>query len=89
MSEKIFKCMQEVPNLHKNYSSGAIVWGFVHPIEENILLLNNIGIYNYTAVYHNSEIFLKITFYNIRLLMVDFHIVVPPLPQPPPITVKY
>ena len=25
MSEKIFTCMQEVPNLHKNYSSGAII----------------------------------------------------------------
>ena len=47
---KIFTCMQEVPNLHKNYSSGAIIWGSVHPIKENILLLNNIGMYNYTAV---------------------------------------
>ena len=42
MSEKIFTCMQEVPNLNKNYSSGAIIWGSVHPIEEIILLLNNI-----------------------------------------------
>ena len=23
--EKIFKCMQELPNLHRNYSSGAMV----------------------------------------------------------------
>ena len=36
--------MQELPKLHRNYSSGAIIWGSVHPIEENILLLNNIGI---------------------------------------------
>ena len=42
--------MQELPNLHRNYSSGANIEGSVHPIEENILLLNNIGIYNYTAV---------------------------------------
>ena len=54
MSEKIFTCMQEVPNLHKNYSSGAIIWGSVHPIEEIILLLNNIGMYNYTAVVGNT-----------------------------------
>ena len=38
--------MQEVPNLHKNYSSGAIIWGSVHPIEEITLLLNNIGMYS-------------------------------------------
>ena len=49
MSEKIFTCMQEVPNLHKNYSSGAIIWGSVNTIEEIILLLNNISMYNYTA----------------------------------------
>ena len=40
MSEKI---------LHKNNSSVTIIWGSVHPIEEIILLLNNIGMYNYTA----------------------------------------
>jgi hypothetical protein len=50
MSEKIFTFMQEVPNVHKSYSSGAIIWRSVHPIEEIILLLNNIGMYNYTAV---------------------------------------
>ena len=46
----MFKRMQELPNLHMIYSSGAIIWGSVHPIEENVLLLNNIDIYNYTAV---------------------------------------
>ena len=46
----MFLGMQEVPHLHKNYSSGAIIWGPVHPIEGNILLLNNIDMYNYTAV---------------------------------------
>ena len=51
MSEKIFTCMQERLNLHRNNSSGAIICGSVHPIEENILLLNNIGMYNYTAVH--------------------------------------
>ena len=44
--EKLFKCMQEVPNLHRNYSSGAIIWGSVHPTTENILLLKNIDMYN-------------------------------------------
>ena len=46
----MFLGMQEVPHLHKNYSSGAIIWGSFHPIEGNILLLNIIGMYNYTAV---------------------------------------
>ena len=50
MSEKLFNCMQELQNLQRNYSSGAIIWGSVHPIEEISLLLNNIGMYNYTAV---------------------------------------
>ena len=44
--KKLFKCMQELPKLHRNYSSGAMVWGSVHPTEENILLLNNIDMYN-------------------------------------------
>ena len=42
--------MQELPNLHRNYSYRAIIWGSVHPTEENILLLGNINMYNYTAV---------------------------------------
>ena len=42
--------MQELPELHRNYSSGAIIWGFVNPTEEDILLLKNIDMYNYTAV---------------------------------------
>ena len=46
----MFPCMQELPKLHRNYSSGAIIWGIVHPTEESILLLNNIDMYNYTAV---------------------------------------
>ena len=50
MSEKIFTCMQEVLNLHKSYFSGAIIWGSVHPIEEIILLLNNIGMHNYRVL---------------------------------------
>ena len=47
----MFPYKQELPKLHRNFSSGAIIWGSVHPTEENILLLNNNGIYNYTAVY--------------------------------------
>ena len=42
--------MQGLQKLHRNYSSGAIISGSVHPTEENILLLNNIDMYNYTAV---------------------------------------
>ena len=42
--------MQELQKLHRNYSSGAIIWGSVHPTEENILLLKNIAMYNYTPV---------------------------------------
>ena len=42
--------MQELQNLHRNYSSWAIIWGSVHPTEENILLLKNIDMYNYTAL---------------------------------------
>ena len=42
--------MQQLPKLHWNYSYGAIIWGSVHPTEENIFLLNNIDMYNYTAV---------------------------------------
>ena len=38
--------MQDNPNLHSNYSSGAMVWGSVNPAEQNILLLNNIDMYN-------------------------------------------
>ena len=34
--------MQELPKLHRNYYSGAMVWRSVHPAEKNILLLNNI-----------------------------------------------
>ena len=50
ISEKLFKCTQELPKFDRNYSSGAIIRGSVHPTEENILLLNNIDMYNYTAV---------------------------------------
>ena len=42
--------MQELQNLHRNYSSGAIIEGYVHPTTENIFLLKNIDMYNYTAV---------------------------------------
>ena len=42
--------MQDLPKLHRNYSSGAIIWGSLHPTEENILLLRNIDIYNHTPV---------------------------------------
>ena len=42
--------MQKVPNLHRKYSPGGIIWGSGHPTEENILLLKNIDMYNYTAV---------------------------------------
>ena len=42
--------MQDLPKLHRNYFSGAMVWGSVHPAEENILLLNNIDMYNEAAV---------------------------------------
>ena len=44
--KKMLKSMQDLPKLHRNYSSGAMVWGSVNPAEENILLLNNIDIYN-------------------------------------------
>ena len=47
--------MQELPNLHMNYSSGAMAWGSVHPAEENILLLNNIDMYNEAAVKHQPS----------------------------------
>ena len=40
----------ELPKLHRNYSSGAMVWGSVQPDEKITLLLNNIDMYNYTAV---------------------------------------
>ena len=46
ISDKNVKCMQELPKLHRKYSSGAMVWGSVHSAEENILLLNNIDMYN-------------------------------------------
>ena len=42
--------MPELPKLHKNYSSGAIIWGSDHPTEEKILLLKNNAMYNYTPV---------------------------------------
>ena len=42
--------MQDLQKLHKNFSSGAIIWGSLHPTEENILLLRNINIYNHTPV---------------------------------------
>ena len=42
--------MQELQNLHRNCSSEAIIREFVHPTEENNLLLNNIDMHNYTAV---------------------------------------
>ena len=42
--------MQELPKLHRNYSSEAIIWVLDHPTEENILLLKNITMYNYTPV---------------------------------------
>ena len=42
--------MQKLPNLHRNSSSEAIIWGSVHPTKENILLLNNIDLSNDTAV---------------------------------------
>ena len=42
--------MQELQNLHRNYSSGDIILGSVHPTGDNILLLKNFDMYNYTAV---------------------------------------
>ena len=42
--------MQDLPKLHRNYSSGAIIWGSFHPTEENILLLRHNNIYNHTPV---------------------------------------
>ena len=42
--------MQDLPKLHRNYSSGAITWRSLHPSEENILLLRHIDIYNHTPV---------------------------------------
>ena len=52
--------MQELPNLHRNYSSGAIIEGSVHPTTENILLLKNIDMDNYTAVHLILIIFIII-----------------------------
>ena len=38
------------PKIAQEISSRAIILGSVHPTEENMLLLNNIDMYNYTAV---------------------------------------
>ena len=46
--------------MHRNYSSGAIIWGSVHPTEENILLLNNIDLSNKAAVKYKSAHFAKV-----------------------------
>ena len=53
----MFKCMQQLPNLHRNYFSGATIWGSVHPTIKNILLLNNIDMDNYSAVYTPLDFF--------------------------------
>ena len=37
--------------IKQEFYSEAIIWGSVHLTEENIFLLNNIDMYNYTAVY--------------------------------------
>ena len=42
--------MQDLPKVHRNFFSRAIIWGSLHSTEENILLLRNIDIYNYTPV---------------------------------------
>ena len=42
--------MQDLPILHSNYSSGATIWGSLHPPVENILLLRHTDIYNHTRV---------------------------------------
>ena len=42
--------MYRLTKVHRNCPSGAYVWGSVHLIEENILLLNNIYLSNDTAV---------------------------------------
>ena len=52
----MFPCMQELPKLHRNNFFGAIIWWSVHPTEENILLLNNIDMYNYTTVYEGFPV---------------------------------
>ena len=59
IQKKIFKCMQDLPKLHRNYSSGAIIWGSLHPTEENILLLRHTDIYNDTPVYASKDFWLK------------------------------
>ena len=46
IQKKMFPCLQELQKLHRNYSSVAIIWGYVPPTEENILLLNNIDMSN-------------------------------------------
>ena len=43
--------MQGLPKLQRNYSFGAIIWGLLHPTEENILMLRHVSdIYNHTPV---------------------------------------
>ena len=59
----MYKCIQDLPNLHRNYVSGAIIWGFVHPTKENILLLL---LHNYTPVKGHCDYFCK--FYLCRCL---------------------
>ena len=38
------------PKFAQEFPSGAIIWEYVQPTEENVLLLNNIDMYNYTIV---------------------------------------
>ena len=40
----------KLPTPHTIYSSVAIIWGTVHPTEENIMLSNNIDLSKDTAV---------------------------------------
>jgi hypothetical protein len=46
----MFKCIHELLKLHKNNSSGAIIWGSLNQTEENILLLDDIDLSNNTVV---------------------------------------
>ena len=50
ISDKLLKFVYRLTKAHKSYSSGPYDWGSVYPIEENILLLNNIDLSNDTAV---------------------------------------
>ena len=58
--------MHQLPKVYRNYSSGAFISGFVHPTENNILLLDTVDLSKETAVNAKSSLHVSVVVAKIK-----------------------